>query len=95
MEPPTATMVTCPAVSWWRRPDSGLLEAGLLDAGFEERAVIGVGARTHISEAGCVAREREEIGENSIDGTLLFTSAYARASPKLFRSKSTRPELFR
>src|SRR5579863_766923 len=22
MEPPTATIVICPAVSWWRRPDS-------------------------------------------------------------------------
>ena len=28
MEPPTATMVICPAVSWWRRPNSGLLGAG-------------------------------------------------------------------
>jgi hypothetical protein len=28
MEPPTATMVICPAVSWWRRPDSGLAGSG-------------------------------------------------------------------
>jgi hypothetical protein len=26
MDPPTATMVICPAVSWWRRPDSTFAE---------------------------------------------------------------------
>jgi hypothetical protein len=39
MEPPTATMVICPAVSWRRRPDSG----------FEDGA--GMRARIRISEA--------------------------------------------
>src|ERR1700686_3407968 len=40
MEPPTATIVICPAVSWRRRPDSA----------FEDEA--GMRARTRISEAG-------------------------------------------
>src|SRR6266481_9707965 len=31
MEPPTATMVICPAVSWWRRPDSGFENSGFED----------------------------------------------------------------
>jgi hypothetical protein len=34
MEPPTATMVICPALSWRRRPDSGL---GVVGIGIEAR----------------------------------------------------------
>src|SRR5579872_3370428 len=29
MEPPTATIAICPAVSWWRRPDSLVGRGGL------------------------------------------------------------------
>jgi len=54
IEPPTATMVICPALSWWRSPDSGLFEVGLLETRVVVRAVIC--ARTHISEAGGGAR---------------------------------------
>src|SRR5271156_1389445 len=45
MEPPTATMVICPAVSWRRRPDSGFDEAGFDDGE-------GIRARIRISEVG-------------------------------------------
>src|SRR3981189_1366807 len=50
MEPPTATMVICPAVSWWRRPDSELADTGLAEPAFCEG--VGIGARIRISEAG-------------------------------------------
>src|ERR1035438_4200297 len=50
MEPPTATMVICPAVSWWRRPDSESSAPCLPNSGFEEGT--GMRARTRISEAG-------------------------------------------
>ena len=34
MEPPTATIAICPAVSWWRRPSSG--------ADFAEATSVGI-----------------------------------------------------
>jgi hypothetical protein len=41
-------MVICPAVSWWRRPDSGFEKLGFDELGLEELA--GMKARIRISE---------------------------------------------
>lgn len=40
MEPPTATMAICPAVSWWRRPDSFVGGGGSVGASEGKAATI-------------------------------------------------------
>jgi hypothetical protein len=59
IEPPTATIVICPAVSWWRSPNSGLLLSG------GEEGEVDMSVHTRITEEKSESKERKVLNYSS------------------------------